>query len=437
MQLHKQRAQVQDLLDRCPGAVGRLAKYIQTKLQYKQPSIALSLAFSVMGFLKSGRAFANEYMHTTEPCLFVCLIADTGRGKSQGQKIVKDLLRLVGIQTASEKKGYFMGKPGSEAGIIAALKRQPHQYLNIDEFGVYLNALINSKDSFKAEIISFILNIFSRNGDEFIDNEIVTRTRQDVSAPYLSVFGASTATRFFDSITENSINDGLLPRFITFSEPAYLEDNDLKEDFTAREKLIDELKEIWDWKAPLGDLSTARVSTEKIKMAVRFPPPNNGDVFTSLDYWKEKLKNRMNECCDGEPSGAFATRALENTIKLCICLSEFDDNGDLVVTDKSVKYAIELITYTTKATVEMCEEKMFHSKKAKDQDSGRNKLLRYIPRGSLITLEALSKKAWRIGQSEEREQMLRDLKDAGKIKEEMATPFGAVKSSRCFTRIDL
>jgi hypothetical protein len=426
---------IQEFLARCPGDVGLIARYIQSRLPAELPSISLACAFSYVGFLLSRRAFHKSDFFTTEPCLFTCIISDTGMGKSAAVSILKELSELSGIELRDDQ-GHFMGKPGSEAGVIKALHDQSQQFLPLTEFGLFISAILKSKNSYEAKILALLLDIYSENGKYFRDGQILSRKRQDITAPYLSVLGVSTSKRLFENLTQMSLADGTLSRFVMYIEPnKIIRRKPQPGDLALKEEAIAAVKRLWNWvrKDKAGNLYQTIGAGEILKLNVEIEDvPAFNNVFTPLEIYQDEIDDLRNGY-ESSTKAILSSRAMENTIKMCICLGE-RNNTEVTCSRDNLKYAIWLNKFLINQAAKYIDLNLFDTYKEKERARTVDLLIRHLPINTWVTKEALGSKTPRMS-AKEREELLKDLIESRVLAhEERKNPSGRLASHYMRTR---
>lgn len=203
---------------RPPDVLGDLADFIYGASIHPIKEVAyagaISWAAGVMGrhFNISGTGL-NQY---------VLLLAGTGKGK-EGASDGIDLIYQTLRPNVPEVEG-FRGPSNlaSGPGLIRTLSDRdiPCALAIVGEFGLRLCAMTDPRAN-AAEITlkAALLDLFSKSGEyktlspiAYSDN---TKNTKLLESPAFSLLGVSTPETFFDRLTEASVMDGLIPRFLT------------------------------------------------------------------------------------------------------------------------------------------------------------------------------------------------------------------------------
>jgi hypothetical protein len=170
------------------GAVGKLTQYINETSIRPQPILALAAALCAIGTL-AGRKYRSPSNLRTN--LFAISLADSGAGKNHSRQIID---RLFSDFLGAEKK-IGGSKIASGSGLLSALHRSPSILFQIDEFGMFLGAMLDKRGpKHLIEIMSHMTELFTSSnltyhGIEYADQR--DRPRQEIVQPCLSVYGTT------------------------------------------------------------------------------------------------------------------------------------------------------------------------------------------------------------------------------------------------------
>ena len=210
--------QVHRAYPRPPDVLGDLADFIYGAAIHPVREIsyggAIAFAAGVMGrhFNISGTGL-NQY---------VLVLAATGRGK-EGASDGIDLIYQT-LRTAIPEVEGFRGPSNfaSGAGLVRMLsdREVPAALAVVGEFGLRLCAMTDPRaNGAELTLKAALLDFFSKSGEyktvspvAYSDN---TKNTKLLDSPALSILGLSTPETFFNKLTESSVADGLIPRFLT------------------------------------------------------------------------------------------------------------------------------------------------------------------------------------------------------------------------------
>ena len=196
-------------LGKCPGVVGEIARYIDSRLETHLPGVSLGTAISFVAALKSDKIQSQSGLISN---IYTLCLAPPGTGKTTAQRVITE------ICAACEITPLLMGQPGSDSGLLKRLQKHPRQLLLWDEFGLALAEISKSSSSYRVAIIKVVMDLFSAANSIYIGKELKGEERVDLHRPQLSIGAASTPDMFFDTLTEYFINRGFVPRLLVFEE---------------------------------------------------------------------------------------------------------------------------------------------------------------------------------------------------------------------------
>lgn len=195
---------------RVPGFIEQVVEFNLATAHRRQPVLALAAAISLQAVL-AGRKVRDYRDNRTN--LYVIGVSDSGSGKDHARKVNSSCLFHASADT-------FEGPEeiASDAGLINTLEVRPSLLLQVDEFGKFLRTLSNpSKSPHLYTIISTLLKLYSSanrvfQGKAYADQE----KNKKIDQPNLVLHGTGNPSDFFESLTPESLRDGLVGRFLVF-----------------------------------------------------------------------------------------------------------------------------------------------------------------------------------------------------------------------------
>ncbi len=209
--MHRQE-QVQDVrIDAgiIPGIVGETIKWIIDTAIKPQPELALLNVLAALGAV-FGRRYATPI--NTRTNLYCVGLAGTGSGKDHSRKQIKELLGKAGL---AQYIGSDRIKSGP--GMLTAIAKQPAQVMHLDEFGLVLQGMGNSRaNSYMADAARFFLELYSSSGSTYSAGQASADKNEPVviHSPNLCIFGTSTVEDYASALNGRAITGGQLNRFI-------------------------------------------------------------------------------------------------------------------------------------------------------------------------------------------------------------------------------
>lgn len=374
-----------DFLIDCPNATGDLARAISASLPQKQPGLAIGAAISFFSLIKCGKLKSPQGV---EPNMYICTVAESGSGKSMAQRILQNLL------IDSGKDSLLLGKPASDSGMLKALSHQPIRLCIWDEFGLALGELATSQSSYRALILSAMMDLFSAAGRKYIGKEYATEQRLDVENPFLNVFAASTPSRFFQALDPNFVLDGFLSRWLLFF--CHEEGLELQRPapFIVTDKVHDQIDKMIEWPpCPTGNMFDVY---DKRSVMVESAAVMESKL-SDFDYLFTAAKDPIERI--------FYSRAKELFLKLCVILGD-----GIKVSNSVVEWSSQFVGYMTKESLRYCRSRLGEDKKY----STRDRFLDIVPYDKWITHQELTMRSYRLNLSKsQRNDLIDDLVESG------------------------
>lgn len=201
--------------ERPPGLVGEIANFMYAAAPRPVPEIALVGALSLMSGI-CGRAYNISGMGLNQ---YLLLLAPTGSGK---ESIASGTDRIMAaVSQTVPASGQFIG-PAEIASPEALLKYFGHTSNSfvsmIGEFALKLKqmSMINASPQ-HAGLKRLYLDLFNKSGKGKELQPIIYSDKQKntekIMSPSFSIMGESAPERFYETLNEGMISEGLLPRF--------------------------------------------------------------------------------------------------------------------------------------------------------------------------------------------------------------------------------
>lgn len=377
-----------ELCLRAPGLLGRIVKYIESGAIYAQPQLSLCAAISALSVLKAHRVRSETNFRTN---ILSVALASSGEGKGHGLKAVSKLFQAL------ERDYLLSGIPASNVGMMHALSETGKKLILWDEFGLDLKEMTSPKaPAYKAAIIKELMATFSAAdikslGLQYKNND-GKNSRIDVDQPCLSLYGASTPIRFFESLNSTYVMDGFLPRLFIFEG---LSGSKAKRDsFFVTQKL--NTRDIADDIAERLPVSTMqKFNKPRTPDTISF---GNGAAASSLYALIDHYENARIES-PVETNKAIYARAAEHFIKLCL-IAEDTKTVSLEV----AHWAVEVTKYLVDTTIEVASKRVFDT----EEEKKKGRLTDIITKAKLISRSQLVRSTQSM-KNFEREQMIKDL----------------------------
>lgn len=199
------------------GLLGEIAQFIYAAAPRQVPEIALAAAIGFMAGI-CGRAYNVSRTGLNQ---YILLLAETGTGKEGISNGIDELMQC--FRTSIPASVSFRGPAeiASGAALIKRLKEQPCMFSILGEFGLRMQQM-SAKNASSSEISlrKNLLNIYMKSGfGKTLQASIYSQKENNtevIESPAYTILAESNPNSFYQSIDEQSIEDGLLPRFIIF-----------------------------------------------------------------------------------------------------------------------------------------------------------------------------------------------------------------------------
>lgn len=193
-----------------PGLVGAIAQWITDTARRPQPVLSLGAALAVVG-TAIGRDISGPTLSGTH--LYVIGLAPTGAGKDHPLQQCATLLRAAGM-------GQHVGPSEfiSMPAVIRFLMRSPLSLCAQDEFGAFLRRVNSRKaSSFEGGVLKILRTAWGSSFKTMMTPEWAGREAEQIVAPAISLFGASTPEEFYGALEGLDKDNGVLNRFTIFA----------------------------------------------------------------------------------------------------------------------------------------------------------------------------------------------------------------------------
>lgn len=315
------------------GAVGKLVEYINETAIRPQPILALAASLCAIGTL-AGRKYRSPSNLRTN--LFVISLADSGAGKNHSRQIIDRL--FTDFLHAENKVGG--SKTASGSGLLSALHRSPSILFQIDEFGMFLGAMLDKRGpKHLIEIMSHMTELFTSSnltyhGIEYADQKV--RPRQEIVQPCLSVYGTTVPSHFWKALESSNAIDGSLARFLVFESAENYPDDQNAPEKEPPDDLVDVLARINEGIGGLAAMLDG--SHTPMLMHVSY----SDDATQLLKEMKLDTTKKLRSL-EGTPFTSFWARRDELTIKVAMIHAIGCDPENPVINAYDVEFARAIV----------------------------------------------------------------------------------------------
>lgn len=302
--------EVQQPMDLIPqtGLLGELVLWILETSIRPQPELAVAAAAAFLGAVYGRRYRTTTNLRTN---LYFVGVAPSGAGKEWARGCIKQLAVEAGATQ-------FLGgeKIASGPGLISALVRSPAQLFQIDEFGIYLQALTGAgAAAHHRDLMATMMALYSSAGSTYLGTEYADsekRPRVEIVNPHACIYGTTTPDQFYGSLSSMQGLDGSLARFLVVHAPEDPPPRGRVECAPPPRELVESVRALVDRPPPGGNLAGAGGS--KVDTIVPTVAPMDPAV---QDAW-ELLDEQARGMATDAGGRAIYARTAENAAKLAL-----------------------------------------------------------------------------------------------------------------------
>ncbi|RWB65669.1 bifunctional DNA primase/polymerase [Mesorhizobium sp.] len=413
-----------DSLTRPGGLVQDIIDWIVSSAEQPSRVLALAAALPMVAALMGPRYSTGS--RDTRPNIYSVALAESGFGKEHARSQIKRLL--------AAGHGVFDSFGGPARIMSASALREvleAHQSVNcqIDEFGGFIREITDRRaGSHQRAISTDLRDYYSASATYFEGAAYRGSPPKRIHNPGLCIHGTSTPEQFWSALSSASAEDGLLPRLILFNvdalPPAAVKPaQDVRYVPTA---LLDKMADVAGIdvvKKRSGNLAgmklpTAATSTPTDPHVV----PWTDDAVALFDSVKEAVAEH--EKLVVPEARPFVRRIIENAIKLALIVAVGIDHAEPIVTAANVDWAASLAWSCAAGMLSQVTERLSDN----PREANYKKIAAMIKAagGKGITAGRLADRLKSID-TRQRDEILKDLKEADLVREESASTGGRPK----------
>lgn len=401
-----------------PGLVGSIAAWITSVSYRQQPHFSLAGALAFVGALKGHRFQTESGMRSN---IMTLAIGKTGSGKSEvGEKIEL----LIG---ATSLNHLAMGVPGSDSGLRVALhQRKGQAYLYWDEMGLALEGMLAKNASqFHKGIKDLLIELYSKSATilraKELASELGRKQNHDILQPHLCLFANAQADIFYSALSSSHASDGFYPRLLVFeTDNHYPEGNEGRNSGSSMgvpERLVEAILRVED--SPFCEGMTGNMAANGQKTAIepRVVKYSSG-ARRLLEAARSDFQRKLSQSKDGVAAGILA-RSVAHIEKVALIVSggEYAERLNWEITGEEMSWSIDLVVALAGSMTPSFEMRVSDSAVEKTKKKVAAILYEAGPEG--LSQRELTRRTQWIRDSRERLSILRDLEDAGLVREKL------------------
>ena len=227
------------------GLLEALMEYTARASAVSHPVFALAGAVAAVGTLAGQKWMTETGLRTNMYCF---ALGYSGAGKDSPQSALPQVFQR-------SRAGNCLGGNAltSDAALLRYLQTEnrARSLFLLDEIGLLLTAM-KRPGSYAADIPSLLMKLFSGTDRGFVKHYANSVNDVDVRWHHLSLYGASTPDRFWDSLTRSEATDGFLARCLIFESRHEVERPRARTDISVPAALLDAVNALADFMPPVS-----------------------------------------------------------------------------------------------------------------------------------------------------------------------------------------
>lgn len=343
-----------DPYTRPPGLLGDIADFIYHAYPIPVKEFALSGA---IGFM-SGICGREYNISGTGLNLYILNIAHTGAGKEAINSGISKLISTVRMQVPDAPMFTGPGRFGSDAGLLKVIRdgSKSKSFLSVvGEFGSEMSKFSNTNNAALTGLKGLLLDLFNKSGkgnilngtaySSAVNNE-TNRGGNSIESPAFSMLGETTPQTMYQHITEDTIMDGLVPRFLL------IEYSGFSEEFNKHSHMVDPSPELVQNLANLMNqvLSWQRQPNGRFVIDVGFSP----DADRILEDYRLFNRRQMKQSIEAKENEALAelrNRSHMKALRLAALCAVGQNFTHPIINEFDAKWAINIVEYGTELLI--------------------------------------------------------------------------------------
>lgn len=384
--------------------VYKIAKFIDRCNFKHQPSLSIGAALCAVGTIKAHRVQTETGGRTN---LFCMGIADSGSGKQAALDVVDRIFYDANISEL------ISGVPASDSGIIRLLADRKGKALILwDEIGYALKCITNEKSSsHEKKILSALMEIYTKSKTTYRGKEYANAKLNEsflIHQPCLSIWGATTPDKFYESLTIGNAADGFLPRWLLFPilDPDAKNENFEKIKQTP-DNILEDIYNILSMPTNVDPQGNIDAASQIKPLTVPYTEDAKGHLIDIEDDFQKKL---VKERELGTGMYPLYTRAYDMTCRVALIVS-----NDVEITETDLVWAWGLVNDSLNYAVFALKNYMHENEFSKH----RKEYLDYILSRPVVgvTLSDLSRK-FKAHNARYRQEIIQQLVDSNLVTQE-------------------
>lgn len=332
-----------------PGILGEISRWITATAQKQQPELSVAAAIALASVVMA-RHYRSQYGNFTS--LYMVMIGKSTEGKEHPGAAVEKILTAAGLESLIGGSGYT-----SAGAVHSALLKSPAHLARIDELGKLLKTSRGQGQANAEAAIDKLIEVFGRLDGVMrpptystmtLSKAQATGTERIVHNPGITLLGSTTPNTFYQSLTNDLVQDGFLGRCIVVEshQPRQL---------TRFGVQTPPPPHIVEW------CKAVHISGEANRgNLVGVNPPDMPPTFIPLDFDEgceaimhrfERELNDEKDAAEGEQLDVVLGRTVEKAMRLAMITAKAMDVNAKKVMPHHIEWALRYVHYYDVALV--------------------------------------------------------------------------------------
>jgi hypothetical protein len=338
-----------------PGLIGEIMDYTLKKTAVPNKLAALCGGISAQAMLAGGKVtfFAEAETRTN---IYIVTLSGSGTGKNQPRNTNIEIINAVAQRAVNDgQRGEIIarikGKFASGQGIVTAVWESPSMLFQVDELDKLLSQLSCGKANIRTiEIEQQVMELYSASTTTYYGDARADKNNNIIiEEPNMCIFGTATPGVFYDSLSADSLRNGLIGRLLPF------ECRQQKKRLRLREKIESKQTNV---SLPESIINTAeywiKLNAENaFSRSVRTKPINVPLEEKAVDILDEggdmaheQYIKAFKHCGADHPDCSIWGRFNENRNKLALIYACSENPTSPIITPQAAQWACDMAEYS-------------------------------------------------------------------------------------------
>lgn len=351
-----------------PGFAGELARFIYHAAPRPVPQVAVVAALGLLAGI-CGRQWT---ISSTGLNIYLVLVARSAIGKEAMHQGIGKLLSAVRAHYPPADDFVSFDDFASGPALTKELLGRVCFVNVVGEIGHKFSAMAADKEPAVRTLRRQITNLYTKSGPDSVAGGVAYSNRENnaqitVSVAY-SLIGETTPARFYESLTSDMMQDGLLSRFTVVEYTGDRPDKNPNPLQQPRDQLVRHLQNMMQ-------------QSHSLRMNNQFQPVQYGPGAAAfLDDFERECDDRIREAGDDEAQRQMWNRAHLKTLRVAALLAVADNPFDPIMSIDHALWASEL----TRRDIQVFSKRLLSGEIGDGTDDGRERKLLQLCREYLV-----------------------------------------------------